>query len=66
MFIQRYECDVCKRASNGDMATWFAIFYAGEHIQIERLVEYDPVDKHACGEEHALSLVAEMMRGLPR
>ncbi len=73
MRVERYECDVCKRASNGDTASWW--FVATKTFEesppyvvaapLKDVANTDP-GAHACGMECALKLVAQAMRELPR
>jgi hypothetical protein len=67
--VTRYECDECKRPSNGDVADWYAVRPPGtvRSVEIARLTAggWESGWWHACGQECAMKLTARGMRELP-
>lgn len=72
--VTRYECDVCGRASNGDLADWFAVRGVGGDatvdsskpttLELERLRGQANHYAHVCGHECAVKLISRRMRDL--
>ena len=70
MFISRFQCDKCGRQANGDRDDWFAIRLdaSGHNVCVHRLNIPSLTEgwTHVCGEQCFMSVIGDMVRGLPR
>ena len=72
MRVERYECDVCSKKSNGSKDGWFAVVVMVRGIPSVEVCRLKALNgeptvkwKHACGESCMLQMVADAMRNLP-
>ena len=69
MHVSKFVCDKCSRFANGDKGDWYALRVdaSGRNVLIHRLEDtFTTGWIHVCGEQCAMSVVGDMMRGLPR